>query len=89
MTVNLMKHGGLFKVFAAVGVLLLAMGGGSAAGQNASDSLKEGFENPPQSARPQAWWHWINDNVTEEGITADLETGLARISESQAWMIAF
>jgi hypothetical protein len=35
--------------------------------------LKEGFENPPQSARPQAWWHWINDNVTEEGITADLE----------------
>lgn len=38
-----------------------------------SDSLAEGFRNPPASARPHTWWHWMNGNVTKEGITADLE----------------
>src|SRR6185437_6272308 len=32
-----------------------------------------GFQSPPASARPQTWWHWMNGNVTKEGITADLE----------------
>ena len=31
------------------------------------------FERPPDSARPWTWWHWINGNLTKEGITADLE----------------
>lgn len=37
-------------------------------GQNASDPLKQGFENPPDSARPRVWWHWMNGNITKEGI---------------------
>ncbi|MBR4171028.1 MAG: hypothetical protein IKR48_05200 [Kiritimatiellae bacterium] len=37
------------------------------------DTLAEGFQNPPPSVRPQVWWHWMNGNVTREGITADLE----------------
>jgi len=36
-------------------------------------SLEAGFQNPPASARPQTWWHWMNGNITREGITADLE----------------
>ena len=32
-----------------------------------------GFQNPPDSAKPRAWWHWLSGNVTEPGITADLE----------------
>jgi len=35
--------------------------------------LQRGFENPPAAAKPQVWWHWMNGNVTREGITADLE----------------
>ena len=35
-------------------------------------SLKAGFENPPQSARPRVWWHWMNGNVTIDGIDKDL-----------------
>jgi hypothetical protein len=35
--------------------------------------LEEGFRNPPAGAMPYAWWHWMNGNVTREGITADLE----------------
>ncbi|MBN2028815.1 hypothetical protein JW824_01085, partial [bacterium] len=35
--------------------------------------LEEGFQNPPNSARPRVWWHWMNGNVTKEGIKADFE----------------
>ena len=35
--------------------------------------LEAGFANPPESAKPRTWWHWISGNVSEEGITADLE----------------
>lgn len=35
--------------------------------------LLRGFQQPPHSARPVVWWHWIGGNVTKEGITKDLE----------------
>ena len=38
-----------------------------------TDPLETGFLNPPDSAKPQTWWHWMNGNITKEGITADLE----------------
>ena len=38
------------------------------------DRLEQGFLSPPASARPHTWWHWMNGNVTKEGITADLES---------------
>jgi hypothetical protein len=37
------------------------------------DSLSAGFVSPPDSAKPRTWWHWTNGNVTETGITKDLE----------------
>lgn len=45
------------------------------AGKGAStpDSLADGFENPPQEARPRVWWHWMNGNITKDGIEKDLE----------------
>lgn len=39
----------------------------------ADDELQTGFRNPPAEARPLVWWHWINGNITKEGIRADLE----------------
>ena len=35
--------------------------------------LKKGFIEPPRAARPYVWWHWINGNISEDGITRDLE----------------
>lgn len=35
--------------------------------------LEAGFANPSGDAKPLVWWHWINGNVTKEGIRADLE----------------
>ncbi|MCX7011881.1 MAG: glycosyl hydrolase [Candidatus Sumerlaeota bacterium] len=39
----------------------------------AAEDIEQGFAHPPDSARPQAWWHWMNGNVSREGVTADLE----------------
>ena len=32
-----------------------------------SDPLLQGFENPPNSARPRVWWHWMNGNISQRG----------------------
>ena len=38
-----------------------------------SADLAQGFVSPPDSAHPWVYWFWVNNNVTREGITADLE----------------
>src|ERR1700751_6148434 len=53
-------------------IILLALAASSAA-QNAPASLEEGFKNPPNSAKPRVWWHWMNGNITTDGIKLDLE----------------
>jgi hypothetical protein len=55
-----------------VAALLAALGGALWA-QSATDPLKSGFENPPEAAKPRVWWHWMNGNITKEGIKLDLE----------------
>ncbi len=40
---------------------------------NAGKDLEAGFLDPPESAKPRVWWHWMNGNVTKEGIKADFE----------------
>src|SRR5438067_7280641 len=42
-------------------------------GQSSRDALESGFLNPPDSAKPRVWWHWMNGNITKEGIKLDLE----------------
>jgi alpha-L-rhamnosidase len=39
----------------------------------AQTSMEQTFPHPPDSAKPRVWWHWLSGNVTEKGITADLE----------------
>lgn len=36
------------------------------------DSLEQQFQDPPMEARPRVWWHWVNGNVTKDGIAKDL-----------------
>ena len=38
-----------------------------------ADCLENGFLNPPNEAKPQAWWHWMNGNITKDGIKKDIE----------------
>ena len=41
--------------------------------QSSDGQLEQGFKNPPDSAKPRAYYFWLNGNITKEGITADLE----------------
>jgi hypothetical protein len=56
----------------AVGIVLACMAG-STIGQSSSDTLEKGFRQPPDAARPLVWWHWMNGNISKEGIKLDLE----------------
>ena len=41
--------------------------------QGGSPNLETGFANPAPEYGPRTWWHWLNDNITIDGITKDLE----------------
>jgi hypothetical protein len=58
-----------FRLSFRVGVILLLLSG-CLLGQ---DQLQDNFKNPPSSARPRVWWHWMNGNISKEGINLDLE----------------
>ena len=50
-------------------LLLVALAAAAVAGED----LQKNFAAPPDSARPWVYWFWLNQNITKEGITADLE----------------
>lgn len=50
--------------------LLIAMG--SCGTPAADETLYSEFQNPPVEAKPRVWWHWMDGNVTKDGIFKDL-----------------
>ncbi len=40
---------------------------------NAQNTIKQNFQSPPNTAKPRVWWHWMNGNITIDGIQKDLE----------------
>jgi hypothetical protein len=60
----------LLVLTAAIAALL---GTWMVSAQSSDDALERGFQNPPDSAKPRVWWHWMSGNITKEGIKADLE----------------
>jgi hypothetical protein len=60
------------KTRALIAAVLLAVSCNSSTNVPVEE-LRAGFENPPQAARPQVWWHWMNGNITKDGIRKDLE----------------
>ena len=46
----------------------------SCSNQGKDDLLKEGFLNPPDSARPGVYWYFMDGNLNREGMTTDLES---------------
>ena len=39
-----------------------------------ADTLRQNFVNPPVSAKPWVYWFWLNGNITEQSIKADLQS---------------
>ncbi|MEK6494389.1 glycosyl hydrolase [Myroides odoratimimus] len=40
--------------------------------QGQDDKLYGRFMDPPNSARPRVWWHWMNGNIPPQGTRKDL-----------------
>ncbi|PRY35504.1 F5/8 type C domain-containing protein [Spirosoma oryzae] len=36
-------------------------------------TMQQQFRTPPNAAKPRVWWHWMNGNITKEGIKKDLD----------------
>src|SRR5205823_2038668 len=51
----------------------LSVAGIAQSNNAATDSIFKNFATPPNSAKPRVWWHWMNGNITKEGIRKDLE----------------
>jgi hypothetical protein len=58
--------------FIVIALLLLGPGAIFRGGEP-MQQLRKDFCTPPESARPWVYWFWLNQNITREGITADLE----------------
>lgn len=66
-----------FRVTAVLAALLalpaVAQPAPSDQGATADRTLADQFKDPPNAARPRVWWHWMNGNVTKNGIRKDME----------------
>jgi hypothetical protein len=38
-----------------------------------ADSLRKGFQSPPNEVRTRVWWHWMGTNISRQGVARDLE----------------
>ena len=70
-----MKRRQFIKSTTAVGIVTVITPSGILYSCRRKDrgSLENSFRTPPAYSRPFTWWHWLNGNVTREGITRDLE----------------
>jgi hypothetical protein len=66
-------EGVMSKLSINVATFVTLAAGSLIVAQGPSDPLEQGFLNPPDSAKPRVWWHWMNGNITREGIKLDLE----------------
>ncbi|HMD70136.1 MAG TPA: glycosyl hydrolase [Bryobacteraceae bacterium] len=57
----------------AGGALALGADAELSAQSTSAASLEDAFRNPPSTALARTWWHWMNGNISEIGITRDLE----------------
>jgi hypothetical protein len=47
------------------------------------DQLSSEFKAPPAYTKPWVYWYWIDENISKEGITHDLEA-MARVGIGEA-----
>jgi alpha-L-rhamnosidase len=52
--------------FLLLGILLISV-------ISQAQTLQQNFQTPPSSAKPRVWWHWMNGNISKDGIQKDLE----------------
>lgn len=66
-------------------MILVALATSISYGSRDGLDLEASFRNPPDDTRPGCYWYWINDNVSREGLTRDLEA-MARVGIGRAYI---
>ncbi len=66
------KNFGAMKMFIAAGWPLLSCLC-FLSGCMSGDPMLRGFMNPPEDTKPGIYWYWMNEHITKDGITKDLE----------------
>jgi len=64
-------------------ILLLFITFFTSCNQERTDQLDASFKNPPDHCKPWLYWYWIDENISKEGITRDMEA-MARVGIGQA-----
>lgn len=75
MNINLKpkKMNKFFTPVLLLGIACLLLANCTGPSKDNGTQLEAGFIAPPDSAKPRVWWHWMNGNVSKEGIRADLQ----------------
>jgi hypothetical protein len=68
-----MKRRAFIQSFAAGAVTLIGFKPQIKFGAETAGTLETAFRQPPPGAHAKTWWHWMNGNITAEGITLDIE----------------
>lgn len=66
-----------------VRLLMLFLLTGALATFACAADLENGFRNPPEQTKPWCYWYWLNNDITKEGVTKDLEA-MARVGIKRA-----
>ncbi|MFA5814204.1 MAG: glycosyl hydrolase [Bacteroidales bacterium] len=64
----------LLPVLIAISVMVIAGFISCKRDTQSEETLKKGFLNPPDSARPGVYWYFMDGNMSKEAMTKDLES---------------
>lgn len=60
------------KITGILSLFSLMLACNSSYAQDKNNALSKSFMNPPNTAKPRVWWHWMNGNISKDGIAKDL-----------------
>ncbi|MCY7422955.1 MAG: hypothetical protein LH478_14580 [Chitinophagaceae bacterium] len=52
-------------------ITVLSYNGFSQTTRSSADHFYSNFQASPNDAPPRVWWHWMNGNITKDGICKD------------------
>ena len=61
----------IFKYVKSVGGVALSLtmlGVPVVVAQDSGQAFERGFQNAPDNAKPRVWWHWMNGDITKDGL---------------------
>jgi alpha-L-rhamnosidase/F5/8 type C domain/Glycosyl hydrolases family 2, sugar binding domain len=60
-------------LFLCLSLLTVAVNAQTERSDKIENPLLKDFQTPPNAAKPRVWWHWMNGNITKDGIQKDLD----------------